>query len=92
MKTIGNLLLGKEGINAATVVALSGTLVVLMTKADGAASLKRMVAGVLSNPVPRLVSTSTSVSGVSSLPPNSMRVTIAKGAGRAPAPLGKGGS
>ena len=72
MKTIGNLL-GNERINAATVVALSGTLVVLMAKADGAVSLKRLVAGVLSNPVPRLVPTSAPVSGASSLPPTRMR-------------------
>ena len=52
MKTIGRLL-GNEGTNAATVVCLSGTLVMLMVKADGPVSLKRMVAGVLSNPVPR---------------------------------------
>ena len=87
MKTIGNLL-GKEGINAATVVALSGTLVVLMAKAGGPASLKRMVAEVLSNPVPRLVPTSAPVSGASSLPPNCMRVTIVRGL-VSPAPLGE---
>jgi hypothetical protein len=87
MKTIGNLL-GKEGINAATVVALSGTLVVLLAKADGAVSLKRMLAGVLSNPVPQRVPTSASVSGASSLPPNRMRVTIARGP-VSPAPLGE---
>ena len=87
MKIIGNLL-GNEGMNAATVVALSGTLVVLMAKADGAVSLKRMVARVLSNPVPRLVPTSAPVSGASSLPPNRMRVTIARGP-VSPAPLGE---
>ena len=87
MKTLDNLL-GNEGITAATVVALSGTLVMLMAKAGGPASLKRMVAGVLSNPVPRLVPTSAPVSGASSLPPNRMRVTIARGP-VSPAPLGE---
>ncbi len=72
MKTIGKLL-GNEGINAATVLALSGTIVVLMAKGDGPVSIKRMVPGVLSNPVPRFVPTGAPVSGVSSLPTNRMR-------------------
>jgi hypothetical protein len=46
---------------------------------------------VLSNPVPRLVPTSAPASGASFLPPNRMRVTIARGP-VSPAPLGKGGS
>jgi hypothetical protein len=52
MKTLGNLL-GNEGITAAAVVAISGTLAVLICKAGGPVSLKRMLAEVLSNPVPR---------------------------------------
>ena len=52
MKTIGNLL-SNEGTNAATVMTLAGTLVVLMAKGDGSLSLKGMVSEVLSNPVPR---------------------------------------
>ncbi|MBA3472386.1 MAG: hypothetical protein H0T57_04015 [Rubrobacter sp.] len=52
MKTIGNLL-GNEGTNAAMVVALSGTIMVLVAKGDGPVSLKRLVSGALSNPVPR---------------------------------------
>jgi hypothetical protein len=53
MKALGNLL-GSEGINAATVLALSGTLVALVAKGDGPPSLKRVVLQTLSNPVPRL--------------------------------------
>jgi hypothetical protein len=52
MKTIGNLL-GNEGINAAMVVALSGTIMALVAKGDGPVSLKALVSGALSNPVPR---------------------------------------
>jgi hypothetical protein len=66
MKTIGKLL-SNERINAATVMALSGTLVVLMAKGDGPISLKRTVSRVLSNPVPRPIPTRAPVSGVSSL-------------------------
>jgi hypothetical protein len=73
MKTIGKLL-GNEGTNAATVVALSGTLVVLLAKGDGPLSLKRMVSEVLSNPVPRPVPKSAPISGVSSLPAARMRI------------------
>ena len=51
MNTIGNLL-GSEGINAAAVLALSGTLVVLVVKGNGPLSLKRAVGQTLSNPVP----------------------------------------
>ncbi|MCA1731273.1 MAG: hypothetical protein LC751_18315 [Actinobacteria bacterium] len=52
MKTIGKLL-SNEGINAAAVLALSGALMVLVDKGDGPLSLKGMVSGILSNPVPR---------------------------------------
>ena len=67
MKTIGKLL-ANEGINAAAVLALSGTLVVLVAKGDGPVSLKRMVSEVLSNPVPRPVPTEAPVNGASSFP------------------------
>jgi hypothetical protein len=46
-------LLGSEEINAALVMALSGTIMVLAAKGDGPVSLKRLVSGTLSNPVPR---------------------------------------
>ncbi len=72
MKTIGNLL-SNEGINAATVLTLAGTLVVLMAKGDSSLSLKRMVSGVLSNPVPRPVPKGAPVSGASSLPPTRIK-------------------
>lgn len=52
MKTIGKLS-SNEGINAAAVLALSGTLMVLVAKANGPLSLKGIVSGTLSNPVPR---------------------------------------
>jgi hypothetical protein len=52
MKTIDNLL-GNEGINAAAVLALSGTLMVLVAKGNGPLSLKGIVSRTLSNPVPR---------------------------------------
>lgn len=48
-------LLGKEEVNAALVLALSGAVTVLVAKGDGALSLGRVVAGALSNPVPRVV-------------------------------------
>jgi hypothetical protein len=53
MKTIGELL-ARDEINAAAVLALSGTLVVLVAKGDGSLSLKRMVSALLSNPIPGL--------------------------------------
>ncbi len=46
-------LMSKEGVNAALVLALSGALMVLVTKGDGPLSLGRVVTGVLSNPVPK---------------------------------------
>ncbi len=52
MKTIDKLL-SNEGINAAVVMVLSGTLMVLVAKGDGPVSLKGLLAGALSNPVPR---------------------------------------
>jgi hypothetical protein len=45
-------LMGKEETNAALVVALSGTIAVLVAKGDGPLSLKWVVSGVLSNPIP----------------------------------------
>jgi hypothetical protein len=44
-------LLGKEEVNAALVVALSGTIVALVTNGPRPVSLGRMVSGALSNPV-----------------------------------------
>ncbi len=64
MKTIGNLL-GNEGINAAAVLALSGTLMVLVAKGGGPLSLKRVVSRTLSNPVPRPEPTSARGADVS---------------------------
>ncbi len=66
MKTIGNLL-GSEGANAATVLALSGTLIALVAKVDGPLSLKRAVAKILSDPVPAVVAATRRYS---SLPPS----------------------
>ena len=45
-------LLGKEEVNAALVLALSGAVMVLVARGDGPLSLGRAVSGVLSNPVP----------------------------------------
>ena len=45
-------LLGKE-VNAALVLALSGTVVALVANGPGRVSLKQLASGVLSNPVPR---------------------------------------
>jgi hypothetical protein len=52
MKMFGKLL-GSEEINATMVMALSGTLMMLVAKGDGPVSLKRLVSETLSNPVPR---------------------------------------
>lgn len=65
MKTIGKLL-GGEGINAAAVLALSGALIVLVAKGDGPLSLKGIVSGALSNPVPRPEPTGARGTGASS--------------------------
>ena len=64
MKTIGELL-SSEGINAATVLALSGTLMVLVAKGDTPMSLKAAVSRTLSNPIPRPEPTSAHDAGVS---------------------------
>jgi hypothetical protein len=53
MTTMGNSW-GSEGINTGAVLILSGMLVLLITKGDGPVSLKKMVRGCLSNPVPCL--------------------------------------
>jgi hypothetical protein len=45
-------LFGKE-VNAALVLALSGTVVALVANGPGRVSLKQLASGVLSNPVPR---------------------------------------
>jgi hypothetical protein len=52
MQTIDKLL-SDEGINAATVMALSGTLMVMVARGDDPILLKGLVSGALSNPVPR---------------------------------------
>ncbi len=46
-------LLNTEEVNAALVLALSGAVTVLVAKGDEPLSLGRVVAGVLSNPVPK---------------------------------------
>ncbi len=48
-------LFGKE-VNAALVLALSGTVAALAANGSGRVSLKQIASGVLSNPVPRLES------------------------------------
>jgi hypothetical protein len=53
MKTIGKSW-GSEGIHAGAVLVLSGVLVLVITKGDGTVSLKKVVRGCLSNPVPCL--------------------------------------
>ena len=53
MKTISKLL-GNERINATAVLALSGTLIILVAKGGGPLSLKGIVSGTLSKPVSRL--------------------------------------
>jgi hypothetical protein len=58
-------LLGNEEINAAMVVALSGTIIALVAKGEGPVSLKKMVSGVLSNPVPQLEPTGARATSVS---------------------------
>jgi hypothetical protein len=64
MKTIGDLL-GNEGINAGAVLALSGALMVLTAKGKGPLSLKGMVSGTLSNPIPRPEHTGAGDAGAS---------------------------
>ncbi len=48
---IGKLFGGE--VNAALVLALSGTVVALIAKGPGRLSLEQVASGVLSNPVPR---------------------------------------
>jgi hypothetical protein len=45
-------LLGKGKVNAALVLALSGAVMVLVANGPGPVSLRRIVSGALSNPVP----------------------------------------
>jgi hypothetical protein len=45
-------LLSREKTRSALILALSGTIVVLMANGPGAVSLKRIVSVALSNPVP----------------------------------------
>jgi hypothetical protein len=45
-------LLSKEEVNAALIVALSGTIVALVANGPGPVSLGRMASGSLSNPIP----------------------------------------
>jgi hypothetical protein len=47
--------IGKDEVNAALVVTLSGALMVLVAKGGGSLSLGRVVGAVLSNPVPKRV-------------------------------------
>ncbi len=65
MKTIGNLL-DSEGANAATVLALSGTLSTLVAKVGGPCLLRGQWLKILSNPVPAVAARSRRYS---SLPP-----------------------
>lgn len=46
-------LMDKEVVNAALVLALSGTVAALVANGPGRVSLGRAVSGVLSNPIPR---------------------------------------
>ncbi len=48
---IGKLMTSDE-VNGALVVALSGTIAVLVAKGPGRASLPRLLSGCLSNPIP----------------------------------------
>ncbi len=44
--------LGKEEVNAALVLVLSGAVAVLAAKGNGPLSLRRVAFGALSNPIP----------------------------------------
>jgi hypothetical protein len=46
-------LMSKEEVNAALVLALSGTIMVLVANGPGPVSLGRIVSGTLSNPIPK---------------------------------------
>lgn len=48
-------LFANEGANAALVVVLSGTVATLVAHGPGRASVRRVLSGALSNPVPRSV-------------------------------------
>ncbi len=54
---IGKLIASDE-VNGALVVALSGTIAVLVAKGTGPASFGRLLSGCLSNPIPRRESSS----------------------------------
>lgn len=58
-------LLGKEEVNAALALALSGALMVLVVKGDGPLSLRRVVAEILSNPVPKVAAGTRGYASVS---------------------------
>lgn len=47
-------LFAREETTAALVLALSGTVMVLIAKGDGPLSSRRLASGALSNPVPQL--------------------------------------
>lgn len=61
-------LMGNEAANAALVVALSGTVVALVSNGPGRVSLRRAVSGVLSNPIPRREPSSVRALGSSRSP------------------------
>ena len=46
-------LMNKEEVNAALVLALSGTIMMLVANGPGPVSLGRVVSGALSNPIPK---------------------------------------
>lgn len=60
-----NKLMSKEEVNAALVIALSGTIVALVANGPGPVSLGRMVSGTLTNPVPKGAAGSSRSSTVS---------------------------
>jgi hypothetical protein len=61
-------LLGKEEVNAALVVALSGAVMVLVANGPGPVSLGRIASGALSNPVPKGAAATRRSSSVSTPP------------------------
>ncbi len=61
-------LMSKEEVNAALVLALSGTIMVLVANGPGPVSLGRMVSGALSNPVPKGAAGTRRSSSVSTPP------------------------
>lgn len=64
-------LFGKEEVNAALVLALSGAVMALVARGSGPLTLGRVVSGVLSNPVPRRVA---AMSGDGSAPVRDRRI------------------